>query len=93
MTNCGAARSVPVHSSYANIKKAPGHLVFVGLEKERQIGHSQPKGNLFQKFLMNLRKITSKKAGTCREQSDLLTIRLCNFCDWLKKNIVVLLFM
>jgi hypothetical protein len=72
-------------------QKSPRPLVFVGLEKERQIGRSQSKGNFFQKFLMNLRKITSRKAGTCREQSDLLTTNLCNFCDWLKNNILVLL--
>jgi hypothetical protein len=33
-------------------QKSPRPLVFVGLEKERQIGRSQPKSNLF-KSLMN----------------------------------------
>jgi hypothetical protein len=71
--------------------KIPGHVVFVSLEKERQIGHTQPKNNFIEKVLVNPRKGICRKAGTRSEQSDLLTFRLCNFCDWLKKTILMLL--
>ncbi len=65
------------------------HVVFVGLEKERQIGHTQPKNNFIEKVLVNPRKVTRRKAGKRSEQSDLITFRLCNFCDWLKKTILM----
>jgi hypothetical protein len=36
---------------------------------------------IWLKVLLIPRIVTSSKAGTCREQTDLLTIRLCNICD------------
>ncbi len=46
--------------------KLRGYVVFVGLEKEHQIGHTQPKSNFVKKVLVNPRKVICRKAGTLR---------------------------
>jgi hypothetical protein len=39
-------------------------------------------------LLDDLRIYTSRIVGTGGEQSDVLTIQRCSFCDWLKKSIL-----
>jgi hypothetical protein len=55
--------------------KQKGHVVFLSLEKERQIGHTQPKNNFVKKVLVNTRTVTFRIAGTIRF-TQFLTVQL-----------------
>jgi hypothetical protein len=63
-------------------------MVFVGLEKSTELT-AHNKKIIWFKSTCSFPGKTGRKAGTRTEQSDLLTILRCNFCDWLlKKNIL-----